>query len=449
VVATPTPGRDTLVIGLVATLSGEGGTFAGEDALEGADLGVQVMNRSLDDDEIPFELVTLDDRGMASRARDLVGELAASDRTVGVVYAGPPEALPSLEPVLADAGIPAVLVYGDLYSPRRLTPHLFQMSPAFLWQSRRIATYLTRDRGYEAIGALVEESFTGRAAWQSLRTALGERGTRPRVGIQYRRDRSDLRASLRALKARNVEAIVVHGSPQTLPALFDELRDMNAIYRGTGNARIASARPAIRRRRRRARIWRPQVVAFDLALGPQAEASRYPPGTLAAGSYARGAHYLPVPSFESFRATFREWWGSEPLGLEARSYDAARAIGFAARRGLPQGDLAPVLEGLSGTRFGGLDITFGPDDHTGVDQVSVGLWVIPRAGIWVRERARLPAALPWVPLARGFSTDGTRTDIENRDWRFLFVNPPPPRAPAPRVRRMRFGVTTPRSDPIH
>ncbi|MQA99366.1 MAG: ABC transporter substrate-binding protein [Actinobacteria bacterium] len=449
VVATPTGGQSTLVIGLVATLSG-GGVFGGEDALEGADLAVQLMNRSLAEDRSPFELVTLDDQGEVARARHLVEELAASDRTVGIVYAGPPEALPELEPVLAEAGIPALLVYGDLYSPRRLTPHVFQMSPPFLWQSRRIASYLLRDRRYEAVGALVERSFTGRSAWQSLRTALGERDARARVAIQYEPDRSDLRSSLQALKARRVEAIVVHGPPEVLPALFDELREMDAIYRGTGRARTASAARSVRIARRRKGVWRPQIVAYDLVLGPRPEASRYPPGTVAAASYARGVHYLPVPSFVAFRRAFGQWWDARPLGLEVRSYDAARAIGTAALRGVQQGDdLARVLERLDATRFGGLDIAFGPDDHTGVDQVSVGLWVVPRADAWVRERDRLPPGLPWVPLARGFSIDGTRTDIESKDWRHLFVNPPPPRAPAPRVRRMRFGVTTPRSDPIH
>lgn len=448
-VASPSAGHNTAVIGLVATLSGEGGVFGGEDALEGADLAVQLMNRSLDEGRAPFELVTLDDQGNVGRARALVEELAASDRTVGIVYAGAPEALPSLEPVLADAGIPAVVVYGDLYTPRELTPHVFQMSPPFLWQSRRIASYLIRDRGYDAIGALFESSFTGRAAWRSLRTALDERNSRVRAGIQYKPDRSDLRASLHDLKARRVEAVVVHGPPELLPALFRELREMNATYRGTSRARTATAPRSIRAARRRRGVWRPQIIAFDLVLGPRPEAGRYPAGTIAAGSYARGVHYLPVPSFQAFATAFRQWWGMPPLGLEVRAYDAARAIGFAALRGAPEDDLAGLLEGLEGTRFGGLEVTFGPDDHTAVDQVSVGLWVIPRPDVWVRERARLPAGLPWVPLARGFSTDGTRTDIESRDWRYLFKDPPPPRAPAPRFRRMRFGVTTPRSDPIH
>lgn len=449
VIETPSPeGVDALRVGLVATLSGEG-VFAGEDALEGADLAVQLMNRERDEDEPPIELVTLDDRGRAARARTLVEELAASERTLGIVYAGPPEALPGLEPILEDAGIPALLVYGDLYSPHRLTPHVFQMAPPFLWQSRRMARYLLGDRRYGSVGALVESSFTGRAAADSLRTAMEERGDRLTATLHYEPDRSDLASSLRALKARRVEAVVVHGTPAVLPEVFEALRGMDGLYRGTGQARLASASPELRRARRRSGHWRPQILAYDLAFGPRPEAPSFPAGTIAAGTYARGVHYLPIPTFESFRRSFQEWWGAAPLGLEARAYDAARSIGWAAARSSDGEDLAVTMEDLRSERFGGLDVTFGPDDHTSIDHDSVGLWVVPSRAAAVRERERLPASLPWVMLGRGFSINGRRTDIESKDWRYLFRAPPPPTAPPPPIRRMKFGVTTPRSDPTH
>ena len=447
VIETPTPvEEDALRIGLVATLSGEG-VFAGEDALEGADLAVQLMNRESATDA-PIELVTLDDHGRVARARTLVKELAASERTLGIVYAGPPEALPALEPVLEEAGIPALLVYGDLYSPHRLTPHVFQMSPPFLWQSRRMARYLLADRRYGSVGALVESSFTGRAAAQSLRVAMEERGRRLTATTHYEPDRSDLGAALRALKARRVEAVVVHGTPAVLPDVFEELRGMQGLYRGTDDARIVTAPPQQRRARRRSGYWRPQIVAWDLALGPRPEAPSFPPGTIAAGTYARGVHYLPIPTFQRFRQSFEQWWGAPPLGLEARAYDAARAIGWASERSEDGEDAAAALEGLRSQRFGGLDVTFGPDDHTSIDHDSVGLWVVPGPDADVRERERLPAALPWVMLGRGFSINGRRTDIESKDWRYLFRDPPPQSAPPPRIARMKFGVTTPRSDPV-
>jgi hypothetical protein len=126
-------------------------------------------------------------------------------------------------------------------------------------------------------------------------------------------------------------------------------------------------------------------------------------------------------------------------------------IGWAARR-VPTGsdaDVARVLEKIRGERFGGLDVTFGPDDHTSVDQTTVGLWVIPRPGIPIRERSELPPSLPWVPLARGFSIDLERTDVLPEDWKWLFRNAPPKKAPAPKISRALFGVATGRKDPVH
>ena len=172
-------------------------------------------------------------------------------------------------------------------------------------------------------------------------------------------------------------------------------------------------------------------------------------GTVASDTYARGAHYLPIPSFRRFVTAFRGWWDSAPLGWERRAYEATRMIGWAARQGEEGEDLARVLEGMRGERLGGLDVTFGPDDHTSVDQTTVGLWVVPRRGARAAEVGRVPAAPPWVPLARGFSIDGQRTDVLPEDWRHLFTGSPPKNGPAPRISRSKFGVATPRRDPVH
>ncbi|MGH9169123.1 MAG: hypothetical protein ACRD02_14980, partial [Acidimicrobiia bacterium] len=227
------------------------------------------------------------------------------------------------------------------------------------------------------------------------------------------------------------------------PGTFaDVLAELGAgsRYRSRAFARLRGG-PA------RGRRWRPQVVGFDEALSERIEG--LPAGTVAADTYARGAHYLPIPSLASFRRAFRDWWSELPTGWEQRAFDAAAMIGWAAGRSR-RGDLAEVLEGLRSRRFAGLDVTFGPDDHTAVGQTSVGLWVVPHPAARVPERrASWFEELPWVPLARGFSIDGERTDIQPRDWKHLFRRPPPPRAPAPKFSRMRFGVTTGPTDPFH
>jgi ABC-type branched-subunit amino acid transport system substrate-binding protein len=409
-VSTPTGDEETRIIGLVGTMSGED-MWRGEDAFEGADLAVHILNRSIDEGRPRFQLVTLDDKGDPERATELVTELAANEDTVGIVYAGRSEGLPPAERALTVAGIPAVLCYGDLYSARLLRPHLFQASPPYLWQARTIARYLVRDRRYRRVGMLASRSLSGDTAVASLRAALAR--TRPtRMVVARYRDVGGVPRSTAQLHRRGVDAVVVEGDGHVL-SLAARFRDM-------------------------------QAVGFDLGM-PAARA--FPVGTAVSDSYARGAHFLPIPSFERFRDAFTDWWdGDEPLGWELRAYDAASMIGWAAHRTRPGDDVAATLETLDGARFGGLDVTFGPDDHTAVDQTAVGLWVRPRGAF----ADLIPTtALPWLPLARGFSIDGDRTVISNRDWKFLFRNPPPPDGPAPRIGRMRYAVTSPRSDPVH
>ncbi|MDQ3962500.1 MAG: ABC transporter substrate-binding protein [Actinomycetota bacterium] len=437
-VASPTS-SDTRVIGLVGTLTGPD-SARGNDAWEGADVGVSQLNQDVDPGRPPFELVTLDDRGDPRTATRLLQELALRDRTVGIIYAGPPEALPSAEAVLTQTGIPAILCFGDLYSGRLLRPHIFQASPPYLWQARAISRYLSDDRAYAKTGAIVGRDQSGDIAAASLKAAARDQDLT--LVIRRYGSASDVASALKKLRGARAEAVIFQGSDDAFAEVIEVQAERGHDYRDTPRARIGSASRSLRARRIRRGWWHPQILGFDAVIAP-GEAD-LPPGTLAADSYARGSHALPVPSFENFQSAFQGWWGDVALGWEYRGYDAARMIGWAAQNTRPGDDIARTLESMSGVRFGGLDITFGPDDHTAVDQTTVGLWAIPRTGFDLAA-----TTLRWMPLARGFSIDGDRTAVMAKDWRFLFRNPPPPDGPAPRVTRMRYAVNSPRSDTIH
>ena len=441
--------ENSLVVGLVGTFSGIDG-WRGEDALEGADLAIGLLNQQLERDEPHFELITLDDLGDPQRATQLVRHVAGLDQAIGVLYAGPPGGLPRAEPALAAAGIPAVLAYGDLYGARKLEAHVFQVAASYVWEARRSVSYFLKDRGYEKLGVLIEDSSAGRTASRAVRDALRlYRGRGPAVAA-YPADAEDLDAQLDVLERAGAEAVIFHGDPGAFRLLLDELRARGSAYRTSDAARVSSLDDKTKRRLRKKKIdrpWRPQVVGLDVAFASFEE--RPPAGTLVAETYGRGVHYLPVPSLERFRRSFVDWWDSEPVGWEQRAYSGIRALGWAVAQDDPEEDLAQVLEKLRGRRFGGLDVTLGPDDHTLVGATTVGLWVVPRSGVAVRGLDRLPAELPWVPLSRGFSTDGETTDILPQDWKHLFKNAPPPGGPAPDVTLLRYGVRTGQNDPVH
>lgn len=447
--STPT-GANSLVIGLVGTLSGDQ-AWRGEDALEGADMAVGLLNRQLDADAKRYELVTLDDQGDVERATSLVEEVAGLEQAVGVIYAGPPEGLPGAEAALADAGIPALLAYGDLFGGQRLSPSVFQLSPTYVWEARRIASYFLKDRGYEKIGVVVEDSYSGDTAATAMTQAIQlYNGVSPAIR-SYPVDAEGVIDLLEQLEDENVEALVVQGSPGSFGEVIAGLKDLGSSYRTTDAARIDSLPNKVKRRLRkknRNRTWRPQVAGFDLSISP-AIRETLPPGTVASDSYGRGAHYLPVPSLRDFEKAFVNWWDARPFGWELRSYMGVRALGWAVEKAGEDGDLPLQLEELHGKRFGGLPVTLGPDDHTFVGFTTVGLWVVPRSYVGIAQQERLPDSLPWVPLSRGFSTDGEQTDILPEDWKFLFRDPPPEKASPPPISRLRFGISTLKRDPVH
>lgn len=437
----------TRVIGLVGTMSGPE-EWRGQDAFEGADVSIQSLNRSLRRNEQMFELVTIDDRGEPQAARAAIEQLAANGQTVGIVYAGPEEVLPDVERFLASTKVPLLFTFGDLYSSQLLTPHLFQMTPAFLWEARVLARYLMTDRRYERIAALTSDSLSGGSARRALQIALGERSNSLRGSEIMSADQAALKRALESFEKKKVQSIVIEGGPEEVEALLRALEDRGSTYQTTVLARRGARgqKPGAD-----GRFWAPQIVGFDSLISPEIAPELLPEGLVAADTYARGSHYLPIPSFMKYRSAFEDWWGSEPapIGWERRSYESVQLLGWAARRYRSNRDVdfASVLQDVDPGRFGGLDITFGPDDHTAADQATVGLWVIPASP--APEASRLPENLPWVPLARGFSIDGERTNVLNRDWKYMFRNAPPPNGPAPTYKRQKFGVTTDRSDPVH
>jgi len=433
---------DSLVIGLVGSLSGPA-SWRGEDAFEGAVMSVGDLNRGRAEGAPTIELVSLDDEGDPDRALELIEQLTESPRTIGIIYAGPPEALPMAEGALAAAGIPALLCYGDLYGARKLSAHVFQVSPSYLWESRTLARYMGRDRGYETVGVIAEDSPDGRTAADTLRQEVDRAGLRLKRASTYAPAESNFADAITTLRDAQVEALVVQGNPNVVAGILGALRSEGVRYTGTDDARIDSAPRRQRRNRRASRYWRPQILGFDLAISNVTDQS-IPVGMVASDTYARGAHYLPVPSFARFADAFEAWWDQAPTGWELRAFDAVQMIGWAHKRAGADEDLAPVLERLDDKRFGGLPVTLGPDDHTSVEQSTVGLWTLPPVS------PEFPDAdsFDWVPLARGFSIDGERTNVLPEDWRYLFNNPPPRFAPAPRFSKMRYGVISGSRDPI-
>lgn len=432
----PSPtGTDTRIVGLVGTMSGPD-SWRGEDAYEGADLGAHALDRA---GRPAYELVTLDDRGDPERARRLIERLAGLARVAGIVYAGPAGGLEGAEAPLAKAGIPLLACYGGV--PDR--PHIFGMAPRYGVQARRLVAYATQDRGYRTLGLLAETGAEGRRVPAAVRAAAaGTRGIRLAVA-RYGPGSRGLAGALRRLRSRGVEGLIVHASPPGYTRTLEALSAAGERYRTTAAARIASA-PRDAGRKRPAGGWHPQVLAFELAVDARVEGEA--PGMVAAGSYERGAFYLPLPAFTRWRKAFSDWWQKAPHGWQLRSYTAARLIGLAAAGEGP--DRARALEHVGSLSLGGAPIGLSARDHEVASPATIGLWVVPRPGLRLPDERWLPSDFPWVPLARGFAT-GRRSRLPPAERPALFPasvsNGPEP----PLFTQQRWGVTSGRADPVY
>jgi ABC-type branched-subunit amino acid transport system substrate-binding protein len=101
--------------------------------------------------------LAVEETGIGLDVRDPGGDPAAalrdavSSRPPAVLVAGLAGAVAAARPEIEAAGVPVILVGGDLYSDRRLFRYAFQVSVPLRWQARVLAHYLVADRGYDRV----------------------------------------------------------------------------------------------------------------------------------------------------------------------------------------------------------------------------------------------------------------------------------------------------------
>lgn len=135
----------------------------GEPSVDGMRLAVE---------ETGIRLEVVDPGGdPAAALRDTV-----SSRPPAVLVSGLAEAVAAARPEIVAAGVPVILIGGDLYSDRRLFRYAFQVSVPLRWQARVLAHYLVTDRRHESIAVVGEVD--GAAA------ALAEEGVSPTEDVQ-------------------------------------------------------------------------------------------------------------------------------------------------------------------------------------------------------------------------------------------------------------------------
>lgn len=332
--------------------------------------------------EIALDLRVLDHRGDAALAGESVVEAARS--SAAVVYAGPGEVLTSVRSELEPTGVPVFLLEGDLYTTRGLYTNVFQASIPLLWQARVIARYLrVRQQEPSRVIHSAAEPEASRAAWES---AAAEEGV----------------------------------------STAEEEADAPVVTLGEDDPSVES-----------------RLAGTDDLLG-DADA----PGTAAVAPYTWSGWAEPIPRVERFREAFRDAFGRIPMGREQQAYDSVRllAVCLADTRGEGGRALIDRLERVTDRAFSSLPIRLGPDDHTLLDDFSIGMFAV--AGPGEEVEPWMEGVTPWRPVMRSFTYDGERVTILERDRGPFFPKWRKP-APTPKYFRSELGIVTGPGDPLH
>jgi hypothetical protein len=331
--------------------------------------------------ELGFQL---DVRKSAGAAVDTLREAVASEPpTVFVV--GQAQAVTAARPEIEAAGVPVVVLGGDLYTPRLLFRYAFQTSIPLRWQARVLSRYLVVDRSHERIAIVGEEAIgaealaeEGVSPWPSTEDAdavlaLGRRA------VTTASPRGQLASSADALGGRQPPPGTVTCYPYTWAGWADMLS-------------------RVHRFRQR----------FERAVG-------HPPG------------------------------GFEQEGYDAVR---AVAEGLERTGGRGGENLVRALESFREETFSALPIRLGPDDHVFAEESQLGLFSVAAPDERAAPGEAI-GAVPWRPIMRTFTTDGQKVNLLDRDKKVFFPGwhrrKPSPRYWKSRYGI----VTRPDEDPLH
>lgn len=93
-----------------------------------------------------------------------------------VFVVGAEDAVAEARPEIEAAGLPVILVGGDLYTDRKLFRHVFQTAIPLRWQARVLARYLVADRDHERIAVVGDRALGAEALAEEGATPAGSPG---------------------------------------------------------------------------------------------------------------------------------------------------------------------------------------------------------------------------------------------------------------------------------
>ncbi len=373
-----------LKIGVLFTTSGEGGDLA--QAVLGA---TKLAADDAKKDKVTIEFVQADYAGDPKQVRKAIDQLKGTD----AIVVGTPD--PVVLPVLAEiTDVPVIhtLITRDGVAD---AGNVFALAPASSLQAEKLADYLVNTRKYRRIVIITDTTSFGREGRDALDRALGDLGVTPRLSLEFAPGGDIHTPVAHAGQVGADAAILWVFNPSEASRIVVEEQKMGFAYQIALSGNLATA-------------------TFAKNASAQVTPVAFRDGMLSVGAWA--GPWFNLKRIVSLYTRFQTDNSAQAPVQAAAFYDAVAVLARAARdgAGTTGTELVAGLEKITDFEGAGVPVTFGADDHSGIDLDDLGIF-----GFTKDQDSAGGEFFPDVDTGGGFFTIVTESLLLPQRYRFL------------------------------
>jgi ABC-type branched-subunit amino acid transport system substrate-binding protein len=374
-----------LRVGLLFTTSGEGGDLA--QAVLG---GTKLAADDAASEKVSIEFVQADYAGDPKLVGKAIDSLKG--KTDAIVVGTPDPAVLNGLSTIADVPVIHTLIGRDDLTER---DNVFSVAPNDSLEAEKLADYLVNTRKYKRIVVLTDATEFGRTGKNVLESALRDLGVEPKLSLTFKPG-GDIHTPVSHAGQVNADAVLVWVfSPSEAARIVVETQRMGFGYQLALSGNLATA-------------------TFAKNASAQVTPVAFRDGMLSVGPWA--GPWFNLSRIVGFYTRFQTENSAQAPVQAAGLYDAVAILAKAARAaGSAAGaDLIAALEKVTDFEGAGVPVSFGADDHTGIDLDDLGIY-----GYSKNQDAAGGAYFPDVDTGGGFFTIVTESLALPARYRFL------------------------------
>jgi branched-chain amino acid transport system substrate-binding protein len=339
-------GEIKLRIGVLFTTSGEGGDLA-QAVLGATKLAADDAAKS---QKVSIEFVQADYAGDAKQVRKAVDSLKG--KTDAIIVGTPdPVVLATLREI-TDVPVIHTLITQDGVAEAE---NVFTVAPSTSLQAEKLADYLVSVRKYRRIVVISDTTSFGQEGRDALDRALGDLGVTPRLSLDFDPGADIHTPVAHAGQVQADAAVLWVFNPSEASRIVVEVQKMGFAYQIALSGNLATQ-------------------TFAKNASAQVTPVAFRDGMLSVGTWA--GPWFNLKRIISFYTRFQSENSAQAPVQAAGMYDAVAVLARAARDADSAAgtDLIAGLEKITDFEGAGVPLTFGADDHAGIDLDDLGMY---------------------------------------------------------------------------